>query len=405
MQARTSPALKERFEEIRRVTRALAAPLSAEDCQGQSMPEASPVKWHLAHTTWFFETFVLERSDGPFAYLFNSYYESVGPRVPRGQRGLLTRPSLHEVLDYRSRIDEEILRRFDDLEASRADLIELGLQHEQQHQELILTDVKHLLSLNPLAPAYTVKSEPGPIFTRDREDRTRSESHGGLVEIGHGGEGFAFDNEGPRHRVYLQPFRLAAGPSTCGEYLAFIEDGAYQRPELWLSDGWDAVRTQGWDAPLYWRRGGDGWTVFTLSGRRPLDPEEPVCHVSYYEADAFARWSGARLPTEEEWEVVAAQKPVEGHFAESGAFHPGPSSGSLFGDVWVWTRSAYGPYPGYRPPDGPLGEYNGKFMSGQMVLRGGSCATRAPHIRATYRNFFPPSARWQFSGVRLAGDA
>jgi len=390
------------------VTRDLARPFSAEDCQVQSTADASPVKWHLAHTTWFFETFVLGRTGGAFGYLFNSYYESVGPRLARPNRGLMTRPSLQEVLDYRARIEEEVLARFDALEDTRRGLIEVGLHHEQQHQELILTDVKHLLSLNPLAPAAFAAPADGGAFRPTPAERSRTEfsGGGGVADIGHAeGEGFAFDNEGPRHRVYLEPFRLSPRLSTCADYLAFIEDGGYRRPELWLSDGWDAVRTGGWEAPLYWRRGEHGWTLFTLSGLRPLDPEEPVCHVSYYEADAFARWSGARLPTEQEWETVAAETPVEGHFAESGRFHPRPSTGSLFGDVWVWTRSAYGPYPGYRPPEGALGEYNGKFMCGQMVLRGGSCATPASHIRPTYRNFFPPSARWQFSGVRLAEDA
>ena len=395
--------LKERYEGIRRRTRDLAAPLSAEDCQAQSMPDASPVKWHLAHTTWFFETFVLERTAGPFAHLFNSYYESLGPRVARSRRGSITRPSLEEVLDYRSRIDAEILARFEALDAA---LIETGLHHEQQHQELILTDVKHLLSLqwpgsgreaallHP-PPREGGGKDPGPAWSPDA---------GGLVEVGHAGPGFAFDNEGPRHRVFLEPFRLSPRLASCGDYLAFMEEGGYRRPELWLSEGWDAVRTKGWEAPLYWRREDGGWSLFTLSGRRPIDPDEPVCHVSYYEADAFARWAGARLPSEHEWEAVAAAAPREGRFAEDGHFHPRPGGRGWLGDVWVWTRSAYGPYPGYRAPDGALGEYNGKFMCGQMVLRGGSCATPASHIRPTYRNFFPPSARWQFSGVRLAKD-
>ncbi len=411
--------LLERFRTLRRTTLALAAPLSAEDCAAQSMPEASPVKWHLAHTSWFFETFVLapglpghQPFHPRFGFLFNSYYNAGGERAERPQRGLQTRPSLEEVLAYRRHVDERIKRW---LEGSRApaevgllDVLELGLNHEEQHQELILTDVKHLLSHSVLDPVYA--SWP-PASGRGATALRFLAFEGGRRRIGHEGPGFAFDNEGPAHDVLLAPFELASRPVTCGEYLEFVESGGYSRPEAWLSDGWDFVRSQGIQAPLYWRRDEAGWTQFTLSGRRALDPAEPVCHLSYYEADAYARFRGARLPREEEWEVAAAEVPVEGNFADSGAFHPLPSEdlgnrpAALFGDVWEWTQSPYVAYPGYRAPAGALGEYNGKFMCNQMVLRGGSCASPRGHLRATYRNFFPPSARWQFSGLRLARDA
>ena len=397
--------LPARYRQLRRATVELAAPLSPEDCQAQSMREASPVKWHLAHTTWFFETFVLKRTGPAERLLFNSYYESLGERIPRDHRGLMTRPSLQEVLRYRARVDDEVsalLERND--EASL--LVELGLQHEQQHQELLLTDVKHLFFANPLRPGYAARPD-------DAEPPTPAAARmisfaGGLTSIGHGNDAeFAFDNERPPHRRFVEPFELGSRPVTCGEFLRFIEDHGYRRPEVWLSDGWDAVQREAWEAPLYWVRDPEGWTMFTLSGMRPLDPEEPVCHVSYYEADAFARWAGARLPDEEEWEVAARERPVEGNLAETRRFHPrraasGDGPAQLFGDVWEWTRSAYGPYPGYRPPAGALGEYNAKFMCNQIVLRGGSCATPASHLRATYRNFFPPHSRWQFSGIRLA---
>jgi ergothioneine biosynthesis protein EgtB len=352
------------------------------------MPDASPVKWHLAHTTWFFETFVLERHAGghrpfhpAFRFLFNSYYNAVGEQFPRPQRGMVSRPGLQEVLRYRAYVDAGMARLLGGraLSAEALDLVELGLQHEQQHQELILTDVKHLLSLNPLEPAYGARA-PHP--ARTAQPLAWRACEGGAVEIGHDGTGFAFDNELPRHGQLLVPFEIASRPATNGEYLAFVEDGGYRRPELWLSEGWQAVLAQRWEAPLYWRRRDGAWHEFTLRGLQPLDPECPVSHVSHFEADAYARWANARLPTEFEWE----------HAARDG------------GQVWEWTSSSYGPYPGYRPAPGAVGEYNGKFMSNQYVLRGGSCATPAGHARRSYRNFFPSAARWQFSGVRLARD-
>ena len=409
----------ERFMAIRRMTRALAAPLSAEDCAIQSMPDASPVKWHLAHTTWFFETFVLAPHqpgyrpfDASYRYLFNSYYNAIGERHPRPERGMLSRPSLEEVLAYRDHVDNAML---DLLAGARcaaevSGLIELGLHHEQQHQELVLTDVKHLLSRNPLKPAYQKQWPLTPIQPRKRGWISID---AGIHEIGHAGSGFCFDNETPRHRVCLSGFVIASHPVTHGDFIEFIDDGGYRRPELWLSAGWDAVTTRGWQAPHYWERRNGLWHSFTLHGEVLVDAHTPVCHVSFYEADAFARWANARLPTEAEWEVAARGSPPAGNFLESGALHPlalreTPADGTLaqaFGDVWEWTRSDYGPYPGYRPAAGAVGEYNGKFMSGQYVLRGGSCATPSSHIRTTYRNFFPPDARWQFSGLRLARDA
>ncbi|HEX7896316.1 MAG TPA: ergothioneine biosynthesis protein EgtB [Planctomycetota bacterium] len=387
-------SLRARFETIRDATLRLAAPLSADDCQAQSHPDASPVKWHLAHTTWFFETFVLGRRGGLNGALFNSYYASLGEPLPRASRALLTRPSLDDVLRYRREIDREVCRT-PDVDAA---LVELGLQHEQQHQELILTDLKHLLWMNPARPAYVKRAAEARDV--DASPAAWMEFPGGLVEIGADGSGFAFDHERPRHRRFLEPFALASRPVTCGEYLEFMRDGGYTRPELWLSDGWDAVRREGWTSPLYWEDG----RLFTLAGPRPLDPLEPVCHVSAYEADAYARWAGARLPGEDEWEVAAERARLpRGTFLESGRLHPAPGPAArLLGDVWEWTRSAYGPYPGYRAPDGELGEYNGKFMSGRLVLRGGSCATPESHVSATYRNYFPPDTRWQFTGIRLA---
>jgi ergothioneine biosynthesis protein EgtB len=404
--------LEQRYRAIRAVTEALATPLSAEDCALQSMPDASPAKWHLAHTSWFFETLLLEGTPGHrpfeprFRVLFNSYYDGVGEQYPRARRGLLSRPSLPEVMAYRRHVDAAVLAllgRGGD-PAPRA-VVEIGLHHEQQHQELLLTDVKHLFSLNPLHPAYRADAperpaEPAPLAWHAFPE--------GLRWLGCGEEGFAFDNERPRHRVFVEAFELASRPVANAEYLAFLEDGGYARPELWLADGFAAAQREGWRAPLYWERRGGAWRVHTLAGPRPLRPEEPVCHVSWFEADAFARWAGARLPTEAEWECAAGGLPVEGNFAESGCLHPQPAPkpaagpGQLFGDVWEWTASPYAPYPGFRPLAGPLGEYNGKFMSGQMVLRGGSCASPRSHLRASYRNFFYPTARWQFSGIRLA---
>ncbi len=407
-----------RFRALREVTRALAAPLSAEDCAIQSMPDASPVKWHLAHTTWFFETFVLAPHDPryrpidpSYRVLFNSYYHAIGDRHPRHERGMLSRPGLHDVLAYRHHVDGAMSELLSSarLAPEVAALIELGLHHEQQHQELILTDVKHLLSRNPLRPAYQNQWPLTPIQPRKRGWISFEPA---VYEIGHAGEGFAFDNETPRHRVWLDAFQIASHPVTHGDFIEFIEDGGYRRPELWLSAGWDAVTAYGWQAPQYWRLQDGRWFSFTLHGEVPVDPHTPICHVSFYEADAFAQWAHERLPTESEWEVAASRAPLEGNFLESGALHPlalreTPADGMLaqaFGDVWEWTRSDYGPYPGFRPAGGAIGEYNGKFMSGQYVLRGGSCATPSSHIRPTYRNFFPPDARWQFSGLRLARD-
>ena len=403
--AQNEPAA--RYAAVRAQTEALAAPLSAEDCALQSMPDASPVKWHLAHTSWFFETFVLERALPGFApfrpefrMLFNSYYVGVGPRHPRPERGLISRPVLDEVLAYRASVDERMHRLLERGDAP-LDVVELGLHHEQQHQELILTDLKHLLSRNPLHPVYKPGRAPAahqagagagaPRFLRYDE---------GVREIGHDGKGFAFDNEQPRHRVYLRGYAVADRLVTNAEYREFIDDGGYRRPELWLSEGWDVRQAQGWEAPLYWEPEGQ----FTLQGLRPITPEEPVTHVSFYEADAYARWAGARLPGEAEWEIAAGEAPLGGNFLESGRLHPVPGTGQLFGDAWEWTTSTYGPYPGFRAAPGAVGEYNGKFMVNQYVLRGGSCATPGAHIRASYRNFFPAAARWQFSGIRLARD-
>jgi ergothioneine biosynthesis protein EgtB len=409
--------LAKRFRTVREASLELAAPLSPEDCALQSMPDASPTKWHLAHTTWFFETLVLESQthgyrpfDPHFRVLFNSYYNSVGEQYARPQRGLLSRPALDQVLAYRRHVEEHVLARMADADRDREavdTIVELGLHHEQQHQELILTDLKHGLSQNPIQPTYR-KAAPPP--SRSAPPLRWHAYDEALRRIGHAGAGFAFDNERPEHRVFVQAFELASRPVTNGEYRDFIEDGGYRRPELWLSDGWTAVQREGWRAPLYWSDPGESASAFTLSGSQPIRPEDPVCHVSYFEADAFARWSGARLPTEAEWES-AARVPVEGNFVESGCLEPRPSDpgtahpAALFGDVWEWTASPYVPYPGFQPLDGSLAEYNGKFMSSQMVLRGGSCATPRSHIRPSYRNFFYPDARWQFSGIRLARDA
>jgi ergothioneine biosynthesis protein EgtB len=407
------------YRRVRGASEALAQGLSAEDCALQSMPDASPVKWHLAHTTWFFDTFVLEPHlagyrpfDPAYRMLFNSYYNAVGEKHPRPERGMLTRPRLDEVIAYRRRVDEGVLRLLAEprVPAALAGLIELGVHHEQQHQELILTDLKHLFSRSPLRPAYQKPWPLTPVRARVRGWI----SHGaGQYDIGHADTAFCFDNETPRHRVWLDAFCIATHPVTHGDFIEFIEDGGYRRPELWLSAGWDLVNARGWQAPGYWERRDGAWHTFTLHGMVPVNPNTPVCHVSFYEAEAFARWANERLPTEAEWEIAARNAPRDGNFVESRALHPlalreAPADGTpaqIFGDVWEWTRSDYAPYPGFRTPEGAVGEYNGKFMSGQYVLRGGSCATPASHIRATYRNFFPPEARWQFSGLRLARDA
>jgi len=404
--------LLDRFKSVRRLTEALAEPLSPEDQTVQSMPDASPTKWHLAHTTWFFETFVLKPQaasyrpfDPAYEYLFNSYYEAVGPRHPRPQRGLITRPGVEEILAYRRYVSDAMMQLIDDGRSNATDLIELGLHHEQQHQELILMDIKHALSMNPLFPAYAPERVPAtpdaPLHWLDFE--------GGLVEIGHAGEGFAFDNEGPRHRTWVDPFALATRLVTCGEYEAFIADGGYRRPEFWLSAGWECVNQRGWQAPLYWHENG----VFTLAGLRERRAEEPVCHVSFYEAAAYAKWAGKRLPREAEWEIAAADAVLDGNLLDADVSdrsppHPVPAQGDglaqMIGDVWEWTASPYVAYPGFREPAGAIGEYNGKFMANQMVLRGGCAATPRDHIRTTYRNFFPPDARWMFGGIRLAED-
>ena len=411
-----TPFLASRYRAIRATTEGLAALLSAEDCAIQSMPDASPVKWHLAHTSWFFETFVLNAHLGgyrtfepSYRMLFNSYYNSVGDKHPRPERGLLSRPTLDRIFAYRRHVDAAMAELFarGAMPSPVVALIELGLNHEQQHQELVLTDVKHLLSCNPLKPAY---AEAAAQSATTALPMTWIEFGEGLVEIGHDDSGFAFDNELPRHHEYLHGFALASRPVHNREYLEFIADGGYRRPELWLSEGWDWICAHDVAAPCYWERSKSAWRYFTLHGMRDLDPAAPVCHVSLYEADAYARWARARLPTESEWEAAASGRSTEGNMLEDGLLEPQAATTDrggltqLFGDVWEWTQSAYSPYPGYRPAPGAIGEYNGKFMCNQYVLRGGSCATPKSHIRATYRNFFPASARWQFTGIRLARD-
>jgi ergothioneine biosynthesis protein EgtB len=402
-----------RFRLVRAATLALSEPLSPEDYVVQSMPDASPTKWHLAHTTWFFEEFVLQHAvpgykfhDDQFRYLFNSYYNTVGPMHSRPHRGLLSRPTVEQVLAYRARIDERmnVLLQREDLSPEILDVITLGLNHEQQHQELLLTDLKHLFSCNPLLPAY-VRESATPL--RSSPALSFESFDGGLIEIGHEGDEFSFDNERPRHRTYTTAFHLANRAITNGEYLEFVRAGGYENPVHWLSDGWATVQREGWKRPIYWSASLD--REFTLTGLRGLNPHSPVCHLSYYEADAFAHWAGARLPSEAEWELAANEAPVRGNFVENRRWHPEPASSDnsllqMFGDVWEWTQSAYAPYPGFKPAKGALGEYNGKFMVNQLVLRGGSCATPASHIRASYRNFFGPAARWQFTGLRLARD-
>ncbi len=449
-----------RFRSVRALTEHLCEPLEVEDYVIQTMPDVSPAKWHLAHTTWFFETFLLQAHASGYEvlhpmynYLFNSYYNAVGYRHCRPKRGLISRPTVAEIYDYRRYVDQHVEQFVEEVDpatwAAAASVLELGLHHEQQHQELMLMDLKHVFSENPLFPAYR---------ERDTVEKTRSVNNapsaptalrwidhpGGISWTGHADDdpGFHFDNEGPRHRVWLEPFSIASRMVTNAEYLAFIADGGYERPELWLSLGWDWAQREGWTAPLYWQDHGAGagtdtgsfadtgtaterdapsadiadWKLMTLAGVLALDPEEPVVHLSYFEADAYATWAGARLPTEHEWEAVAAERPIRGNLVESGRYHPAATPApaeartsddvqQLFGEAWEWTASAYAPYPGYRPAEGALGEYNGKFMSNQYVLRGGSCATSHSHLRATYRNFFPPDARWPFTGLRLAKDA
>ena len=414
------------YREVRGRTEQICAPLHVEDFGVQSMPDASPTKWHLAHTSWFFETFLLaplapghETYHPRYSYLFNSYYNQVGQRIARAERGLMSRPTVREIYCYRTWVDERmsqlVMKSSDGPWREIQPRLVLGLNHEQQHQELLLTDIKHAFSCNPLRPAYHTlpPRQDGPTHEGSspaaHEWRTFPP---GLIHVGHSGASFAFDNEQPRHRVFLEGYRAARRLTTCGEYVAFIDDGGYRRPELWLSDGWMAAMAEGWHAPLYWEKHEGRWQHMTLAGMQPIDWAEPVSHVSYYEADAFARWAGYRLLTEAEWERAAADQPVVGNFVERGILHPEPcrdlSGGELaqlFGDVWEWTSSPYTAYPGFMPARGGLGEYNGKFMCNQFVLRGGSCASPASHIRATYRNFFPPQTRWQFSGIRLASDA
>jgi ergothioneine biosynthesis protein EgtB len=413
---KTSPLFEE-FLRVRRQTEDLCLPLSPEDMMVQSCAEASPAKWHLAHTTWFFETFLLReflpgyREFHPdFRWLFNSYYNSVSDQPDKKLRASFSRPPVAAVFQYRQHVQEGMQRLLGSNppeEATRR--IVLGLHHEQQHQELLAYDIKHALWTNPLRPPYL--NEPVVFDAPPLSKPDWIEHQGGICEIGYAGDGFAFDNESPRHKEYLRPYALASRLVSCGEYLAFIEDGGYRRPELWLSAGWDTVKAEGWKAPLYWRQQDGAWLVYTLYGELPLTKllQTPVCHVSYYEADAFAHWAGKRLPTENEWEIAAEGLPTTGNFLEDGTLHPvalgeGPAKGpaQMFGDVWEWTQSAYLGYPGYAAAPGALGEYNGKFMSSQMVLRGGSVVTPASHIRSTYRNFFSPATRWQFSGIRLA---
>ncbi len=404
-------SLSDRFAAIRARSVDLCRPLQVDDYGVQPMENASPPKWHLAHTTWFFETFLLRaflasyKPVNPcYETLFNSYYQGVGQPYPRPRRGLLSRPTLDQVQAYRQVVDQAMAPLLDRIDANVRRLIELGLQHEQQHQELILTDLKCNLGLNPLKPPYREDLQ----VAKDRvDDLELTEHQGGLVEIGAGDGTFCFDNERPRHRVWLTPFALAKRPVTNGEYLQFMDDGGYGNPALWLDEGWTAVQANRWRAPLYWRLRDGCWREYRLSGEAPVRLQDPVVHVSAFEADAYARWAGSRLPTEFEWEAAAQGLDAQaGNFADDNLLHPGAHrvQDQFFGDVWEWTRSAYGPYPGYQPPLGALGEYNGKFMSSQLVLRGGSCATPRGHMRASYRNFFLPSERWQFSGVRLARD-
>jgi len=417
----TPADLQARFHAVRRFTEALAEPLSAEDQTVQTMPDVSPTKWHRAHTTWFFETFVLgahqpgyDEVDPAYGFLFNSYYEGVGPRHARPQRGFLTRPGIAEIADYRRAVDEAMDALLDrEVAPEVASLVELGLNHEQQHQELLLMDIKHVLATNPLRPAYAAgDSRPGADASAGGGgDPVRAPTAdewiahpGGVVQVGHGGGGFAFDNEAPCHDALLTPFALRSGLVTNGDWLAFMDDGGYREPALWMSDGWGAVQSEEWVSPQYWIRDSFGWSLQTLAGSRPVDPDEPVVHVSWYEADAFARWAGHRLPTELEWEAVAGDRPAAADGIATFGLHPRAGGEQWCGEVWQWTASPYAPYPGYAPAAGAVGEYNGKFMVNQQVLRGGACVTPAGHSRVTYRNFYYPASRWPFCGLRLAAD-
>ncbi|MES2354744.1 MAG: ergothioneine biosynthesis protein EgtB [Pseudomonadota bacterium] len=404
----TSQSLTDRYTASRAAGEAIASRLTAEDQTVQSMADASPTKWHRAHTTWFFETFLLSpylpryrAFNKHYGYIFNSYYEAMGPRHPRPARGMLSRPGLAEIAAYRAQVDNAMMELLEKPSAPLADLVELGLQHDQQHQELMLTDIKHAFSVNPLRPNYL----PAKMRSIGVAPPVRwLEMKGGIYEIGHSETGFAFDNEHPRHRALLPEFRIASRPVSVGEYMRFIAEDGYQRPEFWLSDGWAAVQIGLWEAPGYWERNGDGWHAYTLHGMRPLHLDEPVCHLSYYEAAAYAVWAGKRLPTEFEWEASAHQYGGIIGWADTVHLHPRPVADGFLQDVWEWTASAYLPYPGYRPLTGAIGEYNGKFMVNQMVLRGRSCVTPPGHNRFSYRNFFAPAARWQFSGFRLVED-
>ncbi|MFM2059001.1 MAG: hypothetical protein RLY71_3386 [Pseudomonadota bacterium] len=411
----TTEPLRQRYRQVRQLTERICAPLSAEDCQIQAIAETSPPKWHLAHVSWFFETFLLrphlpgyQPFDQHYEVLFNSYYETIGKFHPRSQRGLLSRPSLADVMRYRQAIDAGMEALFDTLEQQPheqlAFFIELGLNHEQQHQELLFMDIKYNFSVNPLKPAYrTDLAVATPAVARPMRWLSQAAD---LYQIGHAGSGFAYDNELPRHPHYLPDFRLADRLVTNAEYLEFMADQGYRRPELWLADGWRHVQQHGWSQPLYWEADGPNWQQMTLGGQCALAPLEPVCHVSYYEADAFARWAGKRLPTEAEIEIVLAGQPKAGNFHDQDHLQPQPAgvAGQWWGDLWTWTSTAYHPYPGFRPLEGSAGEYNGKFMCNQMVLRGGACVTSADHLRASYRNFFYPHDRWQFGGIRLADN-
>ena len=407
--------LAQRYRDVRAATEALCAPLVTEDYVVSSMPDVSPTKWHLAHTSWFFETFILtphlatyRALDARYAYLFNSYYVQAGERHCRAQRGLVTRPTVGQVYAYRAWIDDAMSRLLTEIAGDHAHpawpLIEMGLHHEQQHQELLLTDIKHVFFTNPMRPAYRSTRLPESPFVAQGWQTVDA----GVYDIGHEGSGFHFDNEAPRHRTYLAGCRIAHRLTTNAEFAEFVRDGGYSRPELWLSAGWATVQEQGWQAPLYWEHVDGAWHEFTLAGTHPIDLHAPVTHVSHHEADAFARWAQLRLPTEPEWEVSAREHPLSGRFVDAGLFHPSADARSgpqqHVGDVWQWTQSAYLAYPGFQPAAGAIGEYNGKFMSDQWILRGASCATPATHARHSYRNFFPSDARWQFSGIRLAGD-